>query len=132
MEPDETENIEYVQEEYFEDRLPNEEKGWYKYYNKGLDSQTGDLLLFQYKNHIIASAIFEQVIRVPDSRIDDFLYKGAIVLKKNSIKTFKPITTIELDRLIGHKKLDLVKYSIDKANIKDLVVFIDRLDVSRK
>lgn len=125
-----TDTIEHVQEEYFEDRLPNDEK-FYNFYDKGLIAEEDDLLLFQYENHIIASAVFVscEEIRKTDPLYPEF--KKQLLLYPGSIRTFKPISETELQTYI-EKDLSNIKHIIRKYEIKDLPRFLDRLCIPRK
>ena len=127
MKYDEDEAIEDVQENYFEYRLPIEEKWWYKYYKKGLNCESNDLIFFQYKNHIIASGLFD--MRLSFTNHPEF--NGAIVLIKNSIKTFKPISINELQQFFDITKFGNTRKGINRKDIKDMVALIERLEVKR-
>ena len=83
-----------IQEEFFMDYLINEEKNWYGFAKSGLNASEGDLLLFQFDNKVIASAILDSVIRY--KKETEYGANGAYVLKKGSIKVFKPIERDEL------------------------------------
>ena len=128
MAKDEEETIEHVQKEYFEDRLPNKEHGWFDYYNSGLDAIENDLILFQYDNSIIASALFSHVI--PYQK-ENYKFKGTIVLKKDSIKTFKPISVDDLKQFLDIKRLSQTKFGFKKEDVKSLDILIDKLEIPR-
>ena len=87
--------IEEIQKDFFEDYLNGD--GWYQYGKSGLDSQEGDIVLFQMDNQIIASAIFDFPIRYKKSQNG---YNGSLLFKKNTVKTFKPISKEELSTII--------------------------------
>lgn len=91
-------SIEEIQKDFFKDYLINVSKGWYYYGKNGLDANSGDLLLFQMNNQIIASAILEDVIHFSKPTIDGS--SGALILDRNTIKIFKPITKEELSSFI--------------------------------
>lgn len=91
-------DIEYVQKEYFKGTLDKTNKGWYYYGKNGLEAQSGDLLLFQMENSIIASAELEDVICFKKTSIDG--NNGALILNRKTIKIFKPITKEELKKYI--------------------------------
>ncbi|MEG1494918.1 MAG: hypothetical protein RR047_00370 [Bacilli bacterium] len=124
--------IEYIQSEFFEDRLPNKEKGWYHYYNQGLRDQEYDLLLFQYDNHIIASGILSSVEGpYPKAYVEEHGFKGDIVLKKGTIKTFRPIGFEDLKRHLDIDRLSQAKYCFKQNEINDLEKLIDKLEIPR-
>ena len=91
-------SIEEIQKDFFKDYLINVSKGWYYYGKSGLDASSGDLLLFQMNNQIIASAILEDVIHFSKPTIDGS--SGALILDRKTIKIFKPITKEELSSFI--------------------------------
>ena len=83
--------IEKVQEMFFKDILVNECGN--KYYFSGLSGievKYEDIILFQYDNHVIASAIV----------IDYDKKNRCMVLRDNTINTFKPIDKEELKQFI--------------------------------
>ena len=83
--------IEEVQEKFFKDILINEcENKYYFSGLKGINIKYEDILLFQYDNHIIASAIV----------IDYDKRNRCIILKEDSVKTFDSIDKIELKSFI--------------------------------
>ncbi len=126
MEPDE-ETIEEIQIEYFEDRLPNDEI-FYFCFGKGINIEEDDLLLFQYSNHIVASAIGIKCNKTYGELSK--LFKHHIILKNNSIKTFKPITQDELNIYIK-RTLRNPSHFIKKNEVNNLAKFLDRLEEKR-
>lgn len=126
MEPDE-ETIEEIQSEYFEDRLPNDEV-FYFCFGKGINIEEDDLLLFQYSNHIVASAIGIKCNKTHGELSK--LFKHHIILKTNSIKTFKPITQDELNVYIK-RTLRNAPHFIKKNEVNNLTEFLDRLEEKR-
>ena len=84
-------SIEKAQDVFFKDLLINECDN--KYYFSGLSGievKYDDILLFQYDNHVIASAIV----------IDYNKKDRCMVLRKDTINTFKPIDKEELKTYI--------------------------------
>ena len=113
--------INQIQKEFFDDYLTYEGKGWYYYGRKGMEANKGDLLLFQMKNSIIASAKLNDIIRFKKPTIDGNL--GVYILSKNTIKSFRPITKNELSKLIcGFKNFNQTKqkFSISAVALKVL------------
>ncbi|MGN1337200.1 MAG: hypothetical protein ACI4WW_01860 [Candidatus Coprovivens sp.] len=81
-----------------------------------LNVEEDDFLLFQMNGTIIASAeLFSGITNISD----DDVYKAVYLLKKNSIKVFKPITKEELIQHcpkfndFGQGKTDLSDYDLD-------------------
>lgn len=73
-----------------------------------MEANKGDLLLFQMKNSIIASAKLNDMIKFKKPTADGNL--GAYILCKDTIKSFKPITKKELSKLIiGFKTFSQTK-----------------------
>ena len=79
-------DIVWVQQEIFLRELPAN-GGLYHYQTTGLNAPPGSILLFQYKAHVIASAVFLRNERF-DRPIDG--YGGALHLDVASIRTFDP------------------------------------------
>jgi hypothetical protein len=92
-----------------------------KYGEKGLKANTGDLLLFQMDNQVIAAAELEDVIPYQKPTIKG--YHGSLVLNKKSIKVFRPISKEEMTRYIpiftGFNQTKQ-KYYLSEVNIKEL------------
>jgi hypothetical protein len=84
-------SIEEVQRTFFFEELlrPNRPAGKYRYREKGLNAETGSVVLFQYEGKIIASAILIEVERFPTP--ERGTYHGAFYFDPNSIKVFDPI-----------------------------------------
>jgi hypothetical protein len=79
-------SLEYVQGRYFLETLPAKH-GRYEFKKRGIDAAAGAVVLFQYKNEIIASATLDRVEKL----------QKAMYFDPTSIKVFKPVThkTIE-------------------------------------
>lgn len=114
-------NITDVQNKFFMGSLIEIDKGWYEYGEKGLIAKTGDLLLFQMDNQVIAAAELEDVIPYKKPTIKG--YHGSLVLNKKSIRVFKPISKEEMTKYIpsftGFSQSKL-KYYLSDVNIKEL------------
>jgi len=80
--------IEDVQEEYFLEELPRRMEGRFLCYRL-LNARPGSIVLFQYLNRLIASAILCTVVRFPEA--DESGYKGTLNFDLKSIKVFDPI-----------------------------------------
>lgn len=111
--------IKQIQNDYFMNTLPIDEKCLYYYEKKGLNAKDGDLILFQMDNNIIASAIYDF-----DTKI-----KPAFFVEKDSIKVFKPITYDELSKIINDLyKFGRVKSCYDISNV-DMEQLNARMDL---
>lgn len=100
--------IKQIQNDYFMNTLPIAENCNYYYEKKGLNPKDGDLILFQMNNTIIASTIYESNLKE----------KHAILIKKDAIKVFKPITYDELAKIIDDlHKFDSIKRRYDISNV---------------
>lgn len=77
-------------QEWFVNELP------YRKYNfkKGMNAESGTVVLFQYKGHVIASAILEEKIMFEEETEGG--YKGAYYFNPSTIAIFTPITSEEM------------------------------------
>ena len=116
--------IEEIQNWFFKDHLVNFEKGWYWYAKSGLNSNEGDLLLFQMQNKIIASANLKQVLVFKKMTEDGC--KGALLV--DDVKIFKPIEKDELTTFISdfksfnQSKQDFYSKNIDMEKLNNRLV----------
>ena len=90
-------DINYVQNVFFKKTLI-ENKGYYEYQTTGIEAKSGDLVLFQLDNQIIASAIYEDILRYKVVSKDG--NKGSYKFDTKTIKIFKPISKEELSSII--------------------------------
>lgn len=104
-------SVEEVQNDYFKDELINENKCEYYYRTKGIKCEQNTLFLFQYDNHIIASAILEEIEQFPSETKGE--YRGSWKLKQDSICVFDPITCEELQYVVP----ELSRFSQSKQRI---------------
>ncbi len=121
--------IKEVQKDFFDKSLKIYEKGWYHYKTSGLDAKSGDLILFQMESQIIASAILDQVIVF--SKNIKLENAGAYVLIPKTIKTFKPITEIEIEYLIpsfNHFNQTKPRFKKDEVKYDELCKRMDLRD----
>ena len=117
-------SIEQVQCDYFKGELINENKCKYYYRTKGIKCEQNTLFLFQYDNHIIASAILEEIETFsPETKGE---YRGAWKLKQDSICVFEPITCEELQYVVPElSRFSQAKQSIDskyRDKISELIL----------
>lgn len=115
--------VKQVQDDFFMNSLINIGKGWYYYAKSGLDAKEGTLLLFQMDNTLIASAILDQVITFRKTTEDG--NKGTLVLKKETIKVFKPITKEEFAEITNNI---VTSFSQVKQKISIEDINIDKLE----
>lgn len=109
--------IEEVQNEYFLGRLINEEKGLYYYRTYGINAPKGSLILFQFKNRIIAVAKLLDIKK--DSQYPD--YNGTFQFDINSIQVFEPITAQEINKIDSNITMfSHVKQRINSKFIKEI------------
>jgi hypothetical protein len=82
-------------------------KGKYHYRSTGLNAEPGTVVLFQFKAHIIASAVFER-----DEKFDRPAagHSGVLHFEPNSIRTFDPLDLEAMRKIwprmpaLGHVK----------------------------
>ena len=124
---DEFPNMDYedVQKTFFLDRLIKEQRGYYYYPNSGLICPAGSLVLFQFKNEIIASAIILKTDILTTSQKE--IYKGAFVFDIDSIKVFTPISAKEISTIYpSFKGFSQSKQKLDYTKITDILNLIDK------
>lgn len=99
MSEDEFENktITQIQQDYFVNDLPNRPQCEYNYRTSGLNSCDGSLVLFQYKNRIVASAVFRESVKYKETL--EGIYKGYLSFYRDTIQILKPISAEELREL---------------------------------
>jgi hypothetical protein len=117
-------SIEDVQRRLFQRDLPAC-NGRYRYPSSGLNAEPGTIVLFQYRAHIIASAVF-----IRDEKYERPVggYGGAIYLDVASIRTFDPLDVAAMRkawpsfRAFGHVKqyLNPARYSMFKRRLKNV------------
>jgi len=94
--PDDEQNHYDLQQNYFLGRLidANENDGRY-YNNQKITSPVGTLLLFSFKNEVVACATF-----LKNGNQGRDKYSNYYLIDKNSVKVFEPITKSELQNII--------------------------------
>lgn len=124
----ENKTIKQVQDEFFMDYLIKIGKGWYYYGKSGLEANTGDLLLFQMDNTVIASAELDDVIHFTKPTIDGS--SGALILNRKIIKVFKPIIKEELSEIItGFTAFNQTKQKFNIAEV-NMELLKQRMELS--
>jgi hypothetical protein len=101
-----------VQRMFFLNDLKHRENGKYRYRNQGMKAPVGSLILFQFQNMIIASAILAGNERFDTP--EDHQYSGAYYFDTSSIRIFDPILIDEINAVVPHiTKFSQVKQEID-------------------
>jgi 5-methylcytosine-specific restriction protein A len=108
-----------VQKEFFKNELLNRD-GVFHYFEKGIKTAYGSLILFQYDNDIIASAILKGIENY--SSPVDGKYNNAYVFDNDSIKVFEPIKVSDLQKIIKNFK------SFNQAATKIDYIYIDQIN----
>jgi hypothetical protein len=107
-----------VQQEFFLEKLPTRTPaGRFHYRTRGLQTEPGTLVLFQFESEIIASAIFVKQVR-QSIKEGSIVYNGSLYFSVSSIQVFKPIpweTIRSIWKNVGApshvmQKLDPAKY----------------------
>ena len=132
--------IEEVQQDFFLDVLPNRndhgKRGIYSFKEKGMNAEHGCIVLFQYDNHIIASAKLTDSEKFDEPRYGDFSkdpyyddvkYLGAFYFEPSSITVFDPVTADEL-RSIWPKftRFSHVKHDLDAEKYPQFLQLISK------
>ncbi|NFE75186.1 hypothetical protein FDC27_12775 [Clostridium botulinum] len=116
-----------VQQEFFINDLPNRIQCEYHYKTSGLSTSDGSLVLFQYDNKIIASAIFKESVKY--KHLSNEKYKGHLSFYKDTIKILQPISLKQIQELDSDvRKFSNVKWKV-KGNFDDIVRFIDEIKI---
>lgn len=116
-------SIEKVQQKYFMDDLKNRDNCLYFYIKKGVNCGNNSMLLFQYDNSIIASAILKEIIKYDPPR--NGVSHGALSLIKDSIQIFDPINAQELNVIDNNfQKFNRIKQVINITALDSLIDLI--------
>jgi hypothetical protein len=78
-----------IQQKFFLEDLPFRPDGQYLHYKYGLKAPPGSVVLFQYRNCLVASAIFREAARF--ERPDKNGYAGVLYFDTNTIRVFDPV-----------------------------------------
>ena len=117
-------DIEELQETYFMGDLVNEQDGTYYYRKVGIKTEKNVLFLFQYNNHIIASAVLSDTVKY-DAPIDGEYY-GAWKFDKDTIQVFRPITLNEIQAIDNNVQgFSQVKRIIDMSYLEKIMKLIE-------
>ena len=116
--------------DYFDNDLVNSYDYLYYFDIKGIRQEMNNydvLILFQFDRYIIASAILSHVEHFPDDYVRNHPeckgHNGRYVLKKDTVRTVKPITADEIGTMIkdfkrfGDVRQSYLKYQIDMNSL---------------
>lgn len=116
-------SVEFVQQDYFMNKLQYGNDYKYYYSGKGLIADPGTLILFQYDNKIVASAQLKKNNKEPGIS-EGYAHNGAFWLEPSTVFVFEPIELWELVKLDPKIK----RFSQSKQNLNtDLHKIIDLL-----
>lgn len=91
-------SAEQVQSEFFIQELPSRKAARYYYRTSGLNAEPGTLVLFQYANTIIASALFDSNERFDEPEGE---YNGELRFDACSVRIFDPIDADTMSEIWG-------------------------------
>ena len=102
----------HVQKEFFLKELPSRENCRYLYIKRGLTADPGTVVLFQYDNRIIATAVLTGTKLFPTKKDDR--YDGALFFDPASIRVFEPVTPETIHKIWPEfKGFSYVKWILD-------------------
>jgi len=105
-------SISEIQDEFFAGDLPKRPEGRYLYYTYGLSAPAGTVVLFQYRGHVVASAVFTGSERFSEPNEDG--YGGALHFDTSTVQTFDPVDAGTLGRFWpGFPGFNQAKQSLD-------------------
>ncbi|WP_339068520.1 hypothetical protein [Fusobacterium animalis] len=118
IEPDCITNIKDMQEIFFMQDLKLKRNGKFKIKESHFRTAVGSLILFQYRKHLIASAIYDKTFKI-DENSDDYKngYKEYYLFKPDTIRIFSPISEEEFQQ-IKEVKFQQAKHKIDYNKLK--------------
>ncbi|EJU08059.1 AAA family ATPase [Fusobacterium hwasookii] len=123
--PNQVATIEEIQKNFFIKSLKENKEKVYKFKKVYLKTTKNSLVLFQYDNQLIASALYKGVnIFKEDS--EDFKngYFGSYIFDKDSIKIFSPISNKEFQE-IKEVKFSQAMHKIDYSKIEKIESLIN-------
>ena len=101
-----------IQQKFFLEDLPFRPDGGYLHYRYGLKSPSGSVVLFQYRNVLVASAIFRDAARFAEP--DENGYEGTLYFDATSIQVFDPIGSDVISQIWPEfRRFSHVKQSLD-------------------
>lgn len=116
-------DTEELKSSFFMNQLLNVQKSHYHFPDKGMKAEKGTLILFQFKNEIIACANLLEIEKYEEPLYGK--YKGSYVFEPDSIRVFESITADELKEVDQNfKQFSQVKQKLNPAVYEDLMIFI--------
>src|SRR4030042_6955671 len=102
-----------IQNIFLRHKLPSKRKGKY-HFKTGMKAKPGTIVLFQFDNHIIGSALLMCIKRSNDPQYhdietelnDDPEYKGAYYFVPDKIEVFDPIDNKQIQNIWGKGFID--------------------------
>ena len=132
--------IEEVQQDFFLNSLPYRKgggkSGKYLFKDKGMKAYPGCIILFQYDNHIIASAKLTDSEKFHEPQLGDFSedpyyanfeYSGAHYFEPSSILVFDPVTADEIKSIWPEfKGFSHAKYFLDAEKYPQFLQLVNK------
>ncbi len=95
-----------IRDIFLRHKLPSERKGKY-HFKTGMKAKPGTIVLFQFDNHIIGSAVLMYIRRSNDPQYHDIetelndnpKYRGAYYFDPEKIKVFDPINSKQIQNI---------------------------------
>ena len=120
-------SIEFVQEEFFLKDLPTRYDsnglGKYCYKTKGIVAQKNTPVLFQYKNKIIAMAIFEKRVQFEEEQDG---YFGTYYFNPETIEVFNPISEASICKIFKKNIVfSQTKHKLDKDFLPNFISYLE-------
>ncbi len=116
----ENKSIKKVQYKFFLRKLPFKKRGKFLYKKSKMNIRgTNTLVLFQYDNHIIASA---RLLKIKSFKKPKDGYKGAYYFDISSIRIFKPLSKKEINNIFKPQKdikFNQTKYILNSTTIEN-------------
>ena len=121
--------IEYIQEKFFLEDLPTRYDAYgcakYCYKTKGILAKEDTPILFQYKNRIIAMALFKKRIKFDEEQDG---YFGTYYFKPETIKVFNPISKSDISKVFNKTIIfSQTKHKLDKNFFPDFIATLKNL-----
>lgn len=112
--------IKQLQDDFFLRKLPfSHPYGEYYFRNSGIDAPSGSVVLFQFENHLVASAVL-----ISSTKFEAPLgeYSGSLSLLPPSIKVFSPINVLKMKSIwTSFQSFSQVKQSLPPEQYPEFV-----------
>jgi len=121
--------IEYIQEKFFLEDLPRRYDSYgsakYCYKKNGILAKEDTPILFQYKNKIIAMALFKERIKFDEAQDG---YFGTYYFNPETIKVFNPISESDICKIFNKTIIfSQTKHKLDKNFFPDFIATLENL-----